>query len=135
MRKKLDHLTRTFGCDKGSLPFTYLGLPLGITKPKLDDFLPMINRCEKRLASVSAYLSQAGRLGLTNPVFSSLPTIYMCTLTLPPTVIKQIDNFRKHCLWRGSEANNRKTTRSCLGNGHATQKRGRIGSFGFKKAK
>jgi hypothetical protein len=32
---KLDHLARTFGCSKGSLPFTYLGLPLGITKPKI----------------------------------------------------------------------------------------------------
>lgn len=30
---KLDHLAKTFGCSKGSLPFTYLGLPLGVTKP------------------------------------------------------------------------------------------------------
>ena len=29
--EKLDHLARTFGCDEGSLPFTFLGLPLGIT--------------------------------------------------------------------------------------------------------
>ena len=31
--EKLDHLSRTFGCSKGSLPFTYLGLPLSLTKP------------------------------------------------------------------------------------------------------
>jgi hypothetical protein len=37
--EKLDHLARTFGSDKGSLPSTYLGLPLGITKPKADDLL------------------------------------------------------------------------------------------------
>jgi hypothetical protein len=106
--EKLDHLARTFGCDKGSLPFTYLGLPLSITKAKVDDFLPMIIRCERRLASVSAFLSQPGRLELTNSGFSSLPTFFMCTLTLPPSIIKQIDKFRKHCLWRGSEANGRK---------------------------
>jgi len=37
-----------------------------------------------------------------------MPTFFMCSLTLPPSVIKQIDEYRKHCLWRGSEANDRK---------------------------
>lgn len=32
----------------------------------------------------------------------------MSTLTLPPTVVKQFEKFRKDCLWRGSEVNNRK---------------------------
>lgn len=32
----------------------------------------------------------------------------MSTYLLSKTVIKQIDKFRKHCLWRGSDANNRK---------------------------
>jgi hypothetical protein len=36
--EKLDHLAITFGCDKGSLPSTYLGLPLGITKPITPSF-------------------------------------------------------------------------------------------------
>jgi len=43
--ERLDHLARTFGCSKGSLPFTYLGLPLGLTKPKIQDFLPLVNKC------------------------------------------------------------------------------------------
>lgn len=47
--EKLDLLARTFGCSKGSLPFTYLGLPLGTTKPKVIDFLPLVNKCERRL--------------------------------------------------------------------------------------
>jgi hypothetical protein len=34
-----------------------------------------------------------------------LPTFFMCTLALPKTVIKQIDKYRKHCLWRGSDIN------------------------------
>jgi hypothetical protein len=32
----------------------------------------------------------------------------MSTYLLPKTVIKQIDKFRKHCLWRGSDVNNKK---------------------------
>jgi len=36
----LDHLARTFNCEKGKLPFTYLRLPLSLTKPKVIDFSP-----------------------------------------------------------------------------------------------
>lgn len=55
-------LSQTFGCLIGKLPFTYLGLPLGLTKPKIEEFLPMVNKCDKRLVSTSIYLSQVGRL-------------------------------------------------------------------------
>ena len=50
-------------------------------------------------------LNHAGRLQITNAVLSSLPTYYMCSLELPKAVIKQIDKFRKSCLWRGSNIN------------------------------
>ena len=30
-------LAQNVGCELGKLPFTYLGLPLGITKPKVVD--------------------------------------------------------------------------------------------------
>lgn len=105
--QRLDHLARTFGCSKGTFPFTCLDLPFGITKPRVQDYLPLVNKCERRLASVSTFLSQAGRLELTNAVFSALPAFYMCTLAIPKTVIKQIDKYRKHCLWRGLDVNGR----------------------------
>jgi len=105
---KLEILSRTLGCAKGSLPFTYLGLPLSLTRPTVADYWPLVSRCERRLVSVPNYLSEAVRLQLTNAVFSALPTFAMSTYLLPKTVIKQIDKFRKHCLWRGSDANNKK---------------------------
>lgn len=37
--------SKTFGCLVGTLPFTYLGLPLGLTKPRVDEFLPMVISC------------------------------------------------------------------------------------------
>jgi len=106
--ERLDTLARTFGCSKGSFPFTYLGLPLGVTKPTIQDFQPLINKCEARLGSVATFLSEAGRLELTNAVFTALPTFYMCTLAIPKSVIHKIDKFRKHCLWRGNDINARK---------------------------
>jgi hypothetical protein len=106
--ERFDELSTSFGCSKGSLPFTYLGLPLSITKPTVADFWPLVNKCERRLVSISSFLSDAGRLELTNAVFTALPTFAMSTFLLSKTIIKQIDKYRKHCLWRGSDANNKK---------------------------
>jgi hypothetical protein len=39
---KLQLLASSFGCSKGLLPFTYLGLPLSITKPTVADFWPLV---------------------------------------------------------------------------------------------
>lgn len=104
---KFEVLANTFGCSKGSLPFTYLGFPMSLTKPTVADFWPLVNRCERRLSCISSLLNQASRLQLTNAVFSALPTFAMCAFILPKTLIKQIDKFRKHCLQRGFDPNNR----------------------------
>jgi hypothetical protein len=78
---KLELLARTLGCSIGAMPFTYLGLPVGTTKPKVVDFLPLIPKCERMLSSISTFLSQAGRLQMTNVVFFALPTFHLCTFT------------------------------------------------------
>lgn len=62
------------------------------------------DECEKRLSGLSSF---AGRLQMTNAVFSALPTFYMCTLGIPKSLIKKIDKYKKHCLWRGAGINAR----------------------------
>jgi hypothetical protein len=94
-RHKVPLLTRVFGCVEGQLPFTYLGIPLGTTKPLVKDYAPLICRVERKLSASSAFLSYSGRLQLINSVISSLPTYFMCSLSLPKTVIGIIDKFRK----------------------------------------
>lgn len=74
MMIRAEMLIDTFGCIKGSLPFTYLGLPLGIIKLAVHDYLPWVKNFEARLLVVSNWLTQAGRLLLVNSVLSSLPT-------------------------------------------------------------
>jgi len=92
--------------QKPSLHISWPSFGTDKTK-KIQDFLPPINKCDRRLGGISSMLNQAGRLQITNAVFSSLPTYYMCSLELSKVVIKQIDKFRKHCLWRGSDINGR----------------------------
>ena len=55
------HLADTFSCVVGSMSFTYLGLPLGTTKPTLQEFSPMLTTIENRLSVVSKFLSYHGR--------------------------------------------------------------------------
>lgn len=102
---RANHLANTFGCRVGTMPFTYLGLPLGTTKPTVLEYTPLLSRIEKRLSGVSKFLSYQGRLILVNLVFSALPTFYMCSLKLPPQVVKQIDVYRKHRLWSKGDIN------------------------------
>jgi hypothetical protein len=98
--QKMEILANTLGCSIRSMPFTYLGLPLGTTKPKVIDFLSRISKCERRLACTSMFLSQPSRLQMTNVAFTALPTFNLYTFKLQID-IKQIDKYIKHCLWRG----------------------------------
>lgn len=51
---------------------------------------------------------------MVNSVFSSLPTFYMCTLRLPSSVIKHIDKYMKHCMWRGAGTNAKNPPQTAL---------------------
>lgn len=104
-------LAGLLGCSIGTLPFTYLGLPMGTTRPRVVVFAPLVDRVERRLTASSMFLPQEGRLTLINYVLSSIPTYYMCSMQLPVTVIKAIDTARKNYLWRG---NNPSSTRRSL---------------------
>jgi hypothetical protein len=97
---RLNHMASTFQCKADELPFTYLGLPLGLNKPTTQDCLPLVHRVEKSLIITSIFMSQGGKLQLVN-LFSSLPTYYMCSIKLPISTINQIDKYKCHNAWRG----------------------------------
>jgi hypothetical protein len=90
------------------MPLKYLGLPLSTNKPSVQDCIPLVHRCEKRLLSTSNFLTQGGKLQMVNSVMSSLAIYYMCSIKIPITILQQIDQYRRHCLWRGGDINGRK---------------------------
>jgi hypothetical protein len=47
-------LANIFGCRVESLPFAYLGLPLGTTRPSVSDLMPMVSRIDKKLSGISS---------------------------------------------------------------------------------
>jgi len=104
---KFNHLANNCGCAKGSLPFTYLGL-----QPRIEDYLPFVTKCERRLASTSIFLSQAGKLEITNAILIALPTFHLSAHALAKGVLKQIDKFRKYYLWKGADINSKKAPKA-----------------------
>jgi hypothetical protein len=93
------NLASILECQIASMPFTYLGLPLGTTKPTVQDLSPLLDDVERRLNACSRFLSYAGRLIYVDSVLSALPTFYMCTMKIQKSAIKIIDRGRRHCLW------------------------------------
>ena len=81
------------------MPFTYLGLPLGTTKPTIHDLMPLVCRLERRLSATLNMISYGGKLSLLNSVITSLLIYAMCTLKLPAGIIELLDKIRRKCLW------------------------------------
>jgi hypothetical protein len=93
--EKIQRLALTFGCSVGSFPFTYLGLPMGTTKPKFEDLTPMMDTVERKLSGCTTWLSYTRRLQMLNTAITPIATYVMCTIRLPRGVIDNIDKIRK----------------------------------------
>ena len=88
-----------FGCVVGEMPFTYLGLPLGTTKPTVMDFMPRVTSVERRVSVASNLLDYGSKLTYVNSVVSSLMVYAMCSIRIPPKVVEHLDKIRRHCFW------------------------------------
>jgi hypothetical protein len=89
----MEELADAFGCQIGGMPFTYLGLPLGTTRPTISDLSPIVCRLERKLTSISSFLSQGARLQLITSTLASMPLHFLCTLHLPLGLTKQFDRI------------------------------------------
>jgi hypothetical protein len=107
-QERLGHLAATFNCKMGSLPFNYLGLPLSMNKPIVQECLPLVHKVERRLISTSNFLTQGGKLQMVSSVLSSMASFYMCSIKIPITILKQVGKYHRHCLWRGGDVNAKK---------------------------
>ena len=88
------------GCMVGTLPITYLGPRLSTSRPKVEDFTPMLCRIEKRLLGCSTLLSFGDKSVLVKSVFASVPIFFMSTLDNPNIVITHINKLLRYCLWK-----------------------------------
>lgn len=86
-------LTDSLGCQLGTM-LTYLGLPLGTTRPSVLDFMPILTRMEKHPMGITRMLTYVESLILVNSIYCAMSTFYMCTLKISGKALKQIDRYR-----------------------------------------
>ncbi|XP_078173283.1 uncharacterized protein LOC144567103 [Carex rostrata] len=88
---------------KTNFPVQYLGMPLTIKRPTRSQFMPLIEKVERKLQSwQSKLISKGGRHQLVKSVLSALPTYFMQCFLLPKWVIERIDRARRSFLWGNS---------------------------------
>lgn len=94
-------------CKKGSLPLTYLGLPIGGLTSRIASWEPIIKKMEKKLTSWrGSLLSIRGRVTLIKSSLTNLPLYYMSLYPIPQAVIKKIISIQRQFLWSGSMKKN-----------------------------
>lgn len=101
------HLAGLFGCKLETFPFTYLGLPLGLTRPRIRYLGSLYWRINHRLTATASFLSLDGRIMVTKAILSSLPTFYLCTLKLADGAAGIVDKARRIGVWGKLESSNK----------------------------
>ncbi|XP_071704442.1 uncharacterized protein [Rutidosis leptorrhynchoides] len=85
-------MARLFSCKVDTLPFTYLGLPIGANMNKMCSWKPMVCKFEKRIADWRARaMLYGGLLTLVKSVLNSLSLYYFSLYCAPPCVLKKLE--------------------------------------------
>jgi hypothetical protein len=96
-----DQYRNIFGCESGTLPFKYLGIPIHFRRLKNGEWKPVEDRFERKLSNwIGKLLSYGVRLILINSVLTSLPMFLLSFFELPKGVCKRLDFFRSRFFWQ-----------------------------------
>jgi hypothetical protein len=100
--------TSLFGCNIGTYPFRYLGIPMHHSQLLDSEWKKVEERFEQKLSCWKAkYLSYGGKLVLLNSVLRSLPMFMMSFFEISKGVIKNLDHYRSRFFWQGSSQKRR----------------------------
>lgn len=92
------------GCLTDSLPFIYLGVPVGANMKNKKHWKPIIDKFQVKLSSwKSKALSFGGRATLVKAVLGCLPSYYLSLFRAPVGIIDVLEKYRRKFLWGGSD--------------------------------
>ncbi|KAM0828305.1 hypothetical protein ACQ4PT_067636 [Festuca glaucescens] len=90
-------------CPLGSLPCSYIGLPLTLSKPRKAELQAVIDRLAAKLPLWKAkLLMREGRLVYVRAVMMASVVYQLLALDLDPWFFKSVDKLRHNFLWAGS---------------------------------
>jgi hypothetical protein len=85
-------MAQSFGCSIGQMPFTYLGLPLGTTRPTVMDLMPLVDRIERKMSATYMMMYYSGRVTIINSLLTSIAMFAMCSIQIPPKILEHIES-------------------------------------------
>ena len=86
----------------GSLPTTYLGLPLGARHKSTMVWDAVEEKFRKRLALWKRqYISKGGRLALIQSTLCCMPTYLMSLFRIPKSISMRLERIQREFLWGG----------------------------------
>jgi hypothetical protein len=98
----LEIATTFLNCRLGSIPFIYLGLPIGANPRSDSTWDPLLDHLRKRLFSWrNKHISLGGRIVMINAVLNAIPIFYLSFLKIPIKVWKKIVRIQREFLWGG----------------------------------
>ena len=101
-RDFMEAACRFLNCREGTLPFNYLGLPVGANSKKVSTWEPMLEKLRTRLnAWGSRYVSLGGRIVLLNSVLNAIPIFFLSYMKIPPKVLRLVIRIQRDFLWGG----------------------------------
>jgi hypothetical protein len=91
-----------------TIPFWFLGIPVGANPRRKGTWSPIVDTMRKRLSVWNGRnLSIGGRVTLINSVLSSLPLYFFSFFKAPVCVLKELVSIQRRFLWGGGLETNK----------------------------
>ena len=124
-------LAEELACRVGTLPSTYLGLPLSLGQNSSRAWEGIEDKFKRRLSAWKRqYISKGGRLTLINSTLSNLPMYLLSLFRMPKSVKGRLEKIQRDFLWGGGyNARKIHLVNSCSKLEHCQpgQEQGRVG--------
>ncbi|KAJ0788753.1 hypothetical protein HanPI659440_Chr05g0195561 [Helianthus annuus] len=96
------------GCKTGSIPFNFLGLPVGENMKRIKPWKQLIDKFANKLSSWKArLLSMGGRITLAKAVLENLPAYLLYLYKASLKVIKTLEGIRRDFVWGKNGSRNK----------------------------
>ncbi|GJU89406.1 RNA-directed DNA polymerase, eukaryota, partial [Tanacetum coccineum] len=119
-----------YGCLATNLPFTHLGVKVGVNMSKINFWNEVVQKVTSKLSSWKAKtLSVGGRLTLIKSVLGAIPTYYMSLYKVPEGVLSHLESLR-NSFFLGADVGERKITWVCWRKVMAHKQLGGLGLSG-----
>ncbi|KAK9921034.1 hypothetical protein M0R45_029564 [Rubus argutus] len=99
---RANRIQRILGIQVGSFPFTYLGVPIFVGRPKSEYLLPIADKiCCKLSSWKGKQLSQAGRLQLIDSVIQCHLIYSFQVYEWPKALLHKVQRWMRNFFWNG----------------------------------